>query len=207
MSLLLIGCLGAWKHSPDSFAAAPFDAVLVPGCPATDEGRVSPCQWRRASWAAELIHGGSADFVVVSGGAVYNPYVEADGLALALEALGVAPSRIVKEREARHTDQNAAFSLELLQERGWTRVAVASDGVHAVVIDKMLTEWTGLDVVALPVTRGAEAPLPVLQIPAVSGWLPPDQVDEDRPAPIFSLPVYFWKALTSPLLDHAPPEA
>jgi hypothetical protein len=203
----MVACVSAWQHAPDAFSTSSFDAVLVPGCPANDDGTVSSCQWRRASWAAELFHGGSVDHVIVSGGAVYNPYVEAEGLAVALEARGVPTDRITLEPKARHTDQNAAFSLSIAEDRGWSRLAVASDGLHAVIMEKMLTEWSAeLEVVALPVQSATMAEeLPHLPLTPVADWLPPEQVDQDRPAPIFSLPNYIWKGLTSPVLEHEAP--
>lgn len=202
----MVSCVSAWQHTPDAFRDAAFDAVLVPGCPANDDGTVSVCQWRRASWAADLFHGGSVDHVIVSGAAVYNPYVEAEGLAMALEEQGVPSDRITLERTARHTDQNAAFSLRIAEERGWNRLAVASDGLHAVIVDKMLTEWSAdVDVVALPVQPTLNEDVPHLPLTPVADWRPPNEVDQDRPAPIFSVPLYIWKGLTAPVLEHEAP--
>ena len=38
--LAMVSCVSAWQHSPDAFRDAAFDAVLVPGCPANDDGTV-----------------------------------------------------------------------------------------------------------------------------------------------------------------------
>ena len=200
----LFGCANAWRHEPTGFSNAPFEVAIVPGCPADADGAVSKCQWRRARWAAQLFHGGSVQHFVTSGAAVYNPYVEAEGLAAALVTLGVPHDRIIIEDRARHTDQNAAYSRTLIEARGWTRVAVISDGLHAVVMDRMLEEWS-MEVVAIPnMDFSAGEPMPRVTVDAMPGWVAPVLVDERR-SPAHSLPGYLWKAISSPWLNHAAP--
>ena len=194
----------AWTHEPTELDRS-FDALIVPGCPAELDGQIGDCLWRRASWAAELYHAGVADHIIASGAAVYTPHIEAEGLRLALLELGVPDQDIVIEAHARHTDENAAFSLALCQERGWTDIAVASDNVHAVIVDKMLTEWGVEDAYAIPLMAQRHDPPPDLQLAVVPDWLPPLEVDSRR-APRASLKEYVWKGVTSPLLTHQPPE-
>lgn len=193
----------SWNHDP-ALLSERFDVVVVPGCPSEDDGTVSTCQWQRARWAAELFHAGVAANVVVSGGAVYNPYNEADGLAAALEYLSVPSERIVRERSARHTDENAANSLALIQERGWESVAVASHGPHAVLVDKMMTEW-GTEAFAIPLMGQVRDAAPRIELEPVADWRSPEEVDAERSKPAASLPTYLWRAVTSPVLTHAPP--
>ncbi|MCP4809147.1 MAG: YdcF family protein [Proteobacteria bacterium] len=195
---------GLWTHTAAEFDE-PFEALIVPGCPTEADGSVSACQWRRASWAAELFHGGAVENIVASGAAVYTPYAEAEALAQALEHLGVPSDRILVEDDARHTDENAAFSLQICEDRGWQRLAVASDGLHAVVVEKMLIEW-GADAFALPVTDYRTTPVPEIRVEPTDRWRPPHEVDE-RSRPAASLGGYLWKALTAPVLEHLPPES
>ena len=137
---------------------------------------------------------------------LHRRVVTAANAARTLEAQGVPSDRITLERTARHTDQNAAFSLRIAEDRGWNRLAVASDGLHAVIVDKMLTEWSSdVEVVALPVQPTLIEEVPHLPLTPVADWRPPNEVDQDRPAPIFSLPHYIWKGLTSPVLEHEAP--
>lgn len=144
-----VACASAWRHKPGDFADATFDVAIVPGCPSNPDGTVSECQWRRALWAAALYEEGSVANLITSGGAVYNRYVEAEALAEALVALGVPRARVTVEPHAMHSDENAAFSLQLIDERGWQSIAVVSGGLHAVVIDRMLEKW-GRTAVGLP---------------------------------------------------------
>ena len=192
----------AGTHEPTELDRT-FDALIVPGCPADADGQLGDCLWRRASWAAELYHAGVVSNIVTSGAAVYTPHVEAEGLRRALLHLDVPADRIVVEPDARHTDENAAFSLLICQERGWTDLAVASDNVHAVIIDKMLTEW-GAEAYAIPLMAERHPPAPDMKLREVAGWQRPELVDA-RVAPRASLGDYFWKGLTSPILTHQPP--
>src|SRR6478736_10236582 len=92
---------------------APFDAVVVPGCPSELDGSLSRCQMARAVWAARLWERGWARNFITSGSAVYTPFVEAEALAAALVALGVPPDRIWLEPNALHTDENMVYSLQI----------------------------------------------------------------------------------------------
>jgi hypothetical protein len=194
----------AWTHEPSDFEQ-PFDVLIVPGCPSREDGHVSSCQWKRAFWAAELYHGGAVLNLVVSGAAVYNPYSEAEALAASLRYLGVPEDRIVLETQARHTDENAAYSLEICQDRGWESIAVASSGPHAVVMDKMLTEW-GADAFGLPLVKDRSGAVPNIPLIETPGWRSPEEVDNERPRPSASLSGYLWKAISSPFLEHRPPD-
>ncbi len=63
--------------------------------------------------------------VVVTGGGG-----EAEVMADLLMALGVPRDRIVLERRARNTWQNARFSARLLKERGWHRIVLVTQVYH-----------------------------------------------------------------------------
>ncbi len=110
---------------------APFDVVVVPGCPGRSDGGLSPCQARRAVWAAVLWEQGLASHIMTSGAAVHSPYVEAEGLAAGIAAMGVPPERIYLEPDALHTDENMYDSLRIARALGFRRLAVASEGMQA----------------------------------------------------------------------------
>lgn len=216
---VLVGCTTAWKHEPGDFRDDAFDVAIVPGCPSQEDGSVSDCQWRRALWAATLYEQGSVKNFVTSGGAVYNRYIEAEALAEALVVLGVPRTRIVLEPHALHSDENAAFSLRIIERRGWQSIAVVSESVHAVLIDKILAKW-GVASVALPVDRSAvkrqvEAGMPTVRTRQVPDerWLALEQRHALRTAELgytrgASVPLYIRRALTpgatSPLIAEPP---
>jgi hypothetical protein len=124
---LVTGC-GASRFVERGAPARPFDAVIVPGCPNEDDGSLSRCQMARAVWAAKLWDARWTRSFIVSGAAVHSPFVEAEGLAAALAALGVPPDRIWLEPNALHTDENMIYSLQLARRLGYRSLAVASNG-------------------------------------------------------------------------------
>lgn len=130
----------------------PFDAVIVPGCPSADDGRLTRCQMERAIWASILYRRGDVKNLIVSGSAVHSPYIEAEALAEALAALDVPPERIYLEPNALHTDENMYFSLGIAERLGFRSLAVASQGGHANLGCRLLTDW-GRTCFAIPADR------------------------------------------------------
>jgi hypothetical protein len=120
---------------------APFDAVVVPGCPTEADGSLSRCQMARAVWAARMWERGWAKNFITSGSAVYTPFVEAEALAVALVSLGVPADRIWLEPNALHTDENMVYSLQIARALGWRRLAVASNAAGLDCL--MMEDWGG----------------------------------------------------------------
>ena len=121
--------------------SVPFDAIIVPGCPSAADGALTVCQARRAMWAAIQWERGYAQNFITSGSAVYSPYVEAEAIAAAMTLLGVPAERIYLEPNALHTDENIYNALQIARQKGWTRLAVASDKGQAVGACQMLEDW------------------------------------------------------------------
>ncbi len=120
---------------------APFDAVIVPGCPSEDDGRPSRCQLARALWASVLWERGWASRFITSGSDVYSRYIEAETIAQVMTALGVPADRIWLEREALHTDENMYYSLSIARRIGARTIAVASSRGHALWSCRMMVDW------------------------------------------------------------------
>jgi hypothetical protein len=78
---------------------------------------------------------------VTSGGAVYNPYVEALSLKRALVALGIPADLIYTETQARHTDENVAYALAMFKDAPPASFGVASHGGHARVACRLSRAW------------------------------------------------------------------
>lgn len=111
--------------------AAPFEGVIVLGCPSKDDGTPTGCQLGRALYAAIVWERGYADHFITSGSSVATPYVEAEAIAQLMVAAGVPPDRIYLEPNALHTDENVYNSLQIAGALGWQRLAVLSDKGHA----------------------------------------------------------------------------
>ncbi|GAA1292511.1 YdcF family protein [Saccharothrix xinjiangensis] len=106
-----------------------FDAVVVLGAGLIGD-RVPPLLASRLDRALRLyrreVDAGRAPLVVVSGGQGPDEAVpEAVAMAEYLERRGVPAGSIVLEDRATTTQENLAYSAELLAERGWTGRAVA----------------------------------------------------------------------------------
>lgn len=157
--------------------------TVVAGCPCRPDGAISPCQWRRAAWAATLYHDGEATHFIASGGRAYTPHAEGEALAAALRALGVPPERITLETQALHTDQNMGYSLAIARTLGFDALLVVSDPGHAETMCRMAWRW-GVPCAPRPVVRERLAPLlerapPGLKVPG----LPRDQWIAEHPEP------------------------
>jgi len=131
MSLLLATGCGSSKLLVKDAPLEPFDAMVVPGCPTTQEGAPTRCLLGRAGWAALLYQRGWTKHLITTGGAVHSPYVEAEMLAKILETLGVPASAIYLDPNALHTDENMYNAWQIAKAAGFTRVAVASDPMQA----------------------------------------------------------------------------
>jgi len=89
-------------------------ALVVLGVPTDASGHPTPALKARITRAAELALADPSAVLVVSGGAVATPFVEAHALARGLALLGVDPARILLEPHATTTLDNAAFTVALL---------------------------------------------------------------------------------------------
>ncbi len=105
----------------------------------------------------ELLREGRAKAILLSGGPV-NPEPgepsEAERLAGALRAWGIAPERIVIEGASRNTRENAVESARVVAARGWKRLLLVTSAAH---LPRALGCFraVGLAPDALPVDRRA----------------------------------------------------
>ena len=141
---------------------------------------LSHCQERRLAWVTHLWEAGKISHVITSGAAAYNPYVEADVMADALVAWGIPADRILRERNALHTDENIAWSLEIAEEHGFRDLVVATDLGQAQHGCAMVRAWSNARCTPLAVNyrtvrdtlrSGGFAPQGVSG-EAQEGWIP-----------------------------------
>jgi uncharacterized SAM-binding protein YcdF (DUF218 family) len=129
LALMFFQSCGLYQESAlDRYSTEAYDAVIVPGFPFDDEhGQMNTFQRMRLFWAYHLYKTGKTRHIIVSGGAVHTPYVEAEIFAIYLEKLGVNPRHIIIENKAEHSTENVFYGLELARNHGFERVAVATD--------------------------------------------------------------------------------
>lgn len=124
-----------------TFEAEPLDVVLVPGCPSNADGTLSKCQWERAAWAAHLWETESTQAFITSGNAVYNRYIEAEALKAGIVALGVPEEVVYTETQALHSDENAGFAIEMMDDLDMDSLGVATHVGHTGAITSMTRGW------------------------------------------------------------------
>jgi vancomycin permeability regulator SanA len=121
-----------------------YDAALVLGCPAGDDGSASLCQRCRVKSAVRQWRRGSVDAIVFSGGAAHSAVVEADVMGDLAVRRGVPAERVLRERRALTTWQNLRFSLAMLRARSAATVLVISTADHLPRARRIARYW-GLD--------------------------------------------------------------
>lgn len=124
IALAIIG-YGQVSHERDA------DVIIVLGAGLRRDGRPGPALIRRAEEGARLYREGYATNVICTGAIPrFANRAEAEGCADVLRENGVPDSAIVLETRSRSTEENAAYSLEIMNEQGWELALVVSDGYH-----------------------------------------------------------------------------
>ncbi|MEO8394724.1 MAG: YdcF family protein [Chloroflexota bacterium] len=107
------------------------DVIVVLGAGLNRDLSTNVSTTRRAVRGAELWKQGYAPMIICSGGyATWSSRSEADGCAEVLRANGVPPDAIILEDRSRSTEENAFYSHQIMQTRGWKTALVVTDGYH-----------------------------------------------------------------------------
>lgn len=103
-----------------------FDAIIILGFPALQNGKISPIMRERVIKAVELFNNGYANNIICSGGEVYNKYIEADVMANFAESLGIPNSCLIKEDKSKNTYQNIQNSIKIMEGKNWSSALVVT---------------------------------------------------------------------------------
>ncbi|RTL39217.1 MAG: YdcF family protein [Candidatus Melainabacteria bacterium] len=106
------------------------DVVIVLGTPSDSEGNPSPVMRERVLQGVELLKKNYAKYIIFTGAAAHNEFVEAEVMANLAKANGIKPEQIVCEPNAQNTAQNAFNSVELMREHGWKSAIVVTSAAH-----------------------------------------------------------------------------
>lgn len=107
-----------------------FDTLIVLGYPCERDGKPSPEQRERVLEAVHEYKRGVAPYIVMTGGAAHNRFVEAHAMKLLAVASGVPASAVVEEDRATNTIENLYFSNEILAANGWHSAEIISSPSH-----------------------------------------------------------------------------
>lgn len=105
---------------------AQYDVVIVPGVPFNEPHWEGPMMLRLI-WAVHLYKRGYTKNIIMSGGAVYTPYIEGEIMKQYAVAMGVPAEHVFVESKAEHSTENVWYSYLLAKKMGFKTIAVASD--------------------------------------------------------------------------------
>ena len=145
-SFVLCGKVIGGMQQPESNA----DTVIVLGCEVRN-GQPSQLLRHRIDAAAEYLDAHPQAVCIVSGGQGSNEdMTEASCMQRELIASGVAPERILTEERSTTTQENLAFSQELMERNGLNgKVLIVSNKFH-IYRALLLAKAQGLDADGLP---------------------------------------------------------
>lgn len=111
--LLCILCFSIYLFfpKPKKKLKSSYDAIVILGCPAHDDGTVSLPLKERCNFALQLYEQGKAPLIIVSGAAVQNRYAEAQVMKQYLMLCNHSIP-VQMELQARNTYQNLKFVKE-----------------------------------------------------------------------------------------------
>lgn len=164
MSLFISSCLThrSEKDFEENSMKKPFDAIIVPGYPF--EGKEwSDVMKMRVLWSKYLFENDIAHNIIYSGSAVYTPYVESEIMKLYAIELGIPEENILTEDKAEHSTENIYYSYHLAKEKGFDKIALASDPFQTAML-KSFAKKKKLNVDYLPIVydklEGMDEPNP-----------------------------------------------
>lgn len=108
----------------------PADAIVVLGTRVLPEGSLSDRLKGRMERALELYREGRSHKIIVSGGAQWQGFQEAEAMARYLRQSGVPPEVILPEDKSKNTWQNAVYTKRVADEKGLHSVILVSQYFH-----------------------------------------------------------------------------
>lgn len=162
--LLLTGCTVAnpAKYYSRAETKKPYDALIVPGMPYTDDGGVHIGLKARLVWAVHLYRKGFTDRLIMSGSAVYTPYSEARIMREYAVAMGVPREHILLDERAEHSTENMYYGYQVACAAGLKNVALASDEFQVKMLKPMhrrMKRELGVHIELLPLVRDSVSEL------------------------------------------------
>lgn len=130
-SLLFSSCMllqpSIKRHHKNALKAhKQFDVAIVPGVP-FNEPNWDMTMMMRVLWGVHLYQKGYVKNLIMSGGSVYTPFVEAEIMKQYAMNLGVPEERIIVESKAEHSTENIWYGTKLAKNLGFTSIALATD--------------------------------------------------------------------------------
>lgn len=118
----------------------PYDAIIVPGFPYNGQSwdRVHAM---RIIWAKYLYKKGYTKNVIFSGSAVATHYIESRIMADYAQKLGIPEEHLFTEEKAEHSTENVYYSYRLAKEKGFSKIALATDPYQTSYMRKFMRKF------------------------------------------------------------------
>lgn len=139
----------AEKSFRDARENPPYDAIIVPGYPFPDSTWNSLMK-ARVYWSKLLYEQHYTKNVIYSGAAVYTPFVESKIMKAYGVALGIPADLIFVDTMARHSTENLFYSYQLAQNKGFKKIALATDPFQNALLRRYAKKM-GIEVDFLPI--------------------------------------------------------
>lgn len=100
----------------------------------------------------ELLKEGYADYIIFSGGAVYDDVRMTNLMTDHAVKLGVSEDKIIKEPEASSTYENALFTKEILEKNGFKSMILVTSNYHSrrsQLTTKKILEKSGIEIITV----------------------------------------------------------
>ncbi len=107
-----------------------YDCAIVCGCRVNDDGQPSEALKARVEKAVELWKERRVRYLIVSGAAVHNDYVEAEAMKCYAMESGVPDEYILKEKQAVSTYHNLRYSGRIMRNCNFQSCVVVTSGWH-----------------------------------------------------------------------------
>src|SRR5688572_11818747 len=144
LALVLTQCSFS-KYAERSYARAkkekPYDVIIVPGVP-YDKSATTSVMTLRLYWAKHLYDSGYTKNIIFSGSSVYTHFVEGIAMKVMADSLGIPPDHTFYETKAEHSSENVYYSWKMAKEKGFEKIAVATDPYQAALLRKFIRRYT-----------------------------------------------------------------
>ena len=107
-----------------------YDCAIVCGFPANSDGSPSLIMKSRVEKAIELYRHNKINYIIFSGGKVYNTYEEAAIMEKYAISLGLDKKIIIKENKAISTYHNLLYCTKIMNEHNFNSCLVVTNGWH-----------------------------------------------------------------------------
>jgi uncharacterized SAM-binding protein YcdF (DUF218 family) len=133
------------KHAERSYEQArkdkPYDVIIVPGVP-YDKAATTSVMTLRLYWAKHLYDSGFTKNIIFSGSSVYTHFVEGIAMKIMADSLGIPPDHTFYETKAEHSTENIYYSWKMAREKGFQKIALATDPYQAALLRRFMRRYT-----------------------------------------------------------------